>query len=154
MTLEAFHARRNQGEFLEYAKVHSNYYGTSYLTVNEIIRSVEDILLEIDWQGARKIKEVFPHAVGIFILPPSISILEERLRKRGQDKREVINNRMLAAKSEISNAPEFEYVILNEDISSASSELIAIVKATRCRFPNKAVRNLSLLTQLGMNTPT
>jgi guanylate kinase len=111
-----------------------------------------DVLLEIDWQGAQQVKRQFPHAVGIFILPPSIAALEERLTKRGQDDHQVIMRRILAAGGEIAHAPEFEYVIINQEFATALSELTSIVKATRCRFAQQAARNASLFAQLGIHT--
>lgn len=149
---EDFLARRKASEFLESAEVHGNYYGTSRLLIAEQIKAGTDVLLEIDWQGAHQVKQQFPHAVGIFILPPSIAALEERLKKRGQDEPHVISRRILAADSEIAHAPEFEYVIINQEFATALSELTAIVKAARCRFAQQAARNASLFAQLGIHT--
>lgn len=150
-TSEDFMQRREAGEFLEWAEVHGNYYGTSRLLIAEQMRLGTDVLLEIDWQGAQQVKQQFPHAVGIFILPPSIAALEERLRKRGQDEPHVITRRILAAGGEIAHAAEFEYVIINQDFATALSELSAIVKASRCRFAQQAARNASLFAQLGIH---
>ena len=150
-TVDNFRARHKQGEFLEWAEVHSNYYGTSRLAITEQMQSSTDVLLEIDWQGAQQVKKQFPNAVGIFILPPSIAALEDRLKKRGQDDPQVITWRILAAGGEIAHAREFEYVIINQDFATALSELTAIVKATRCRFSQQAVRNSSLFAQLGIH---
>ncbi|HJV82195.1 guanylate kinase [Noviherbaspirillum sp.] len=150
-TVEDFLKRREAGEFLESAEVHGNYYGTSRLLIEAEMKAGTDVLLEIDWQGAQQVKKQFPHAVGIFILPPSIAALEERLKKRGQDEPHVITRRILAAGGEIAHAPEFEYVIINQEFATALSELTAIVKATRCRFPQQAARNASLFTQLGIH---
>lgn len=148
---EDFLKRRDSGEFLESAEVHGNYYGTSRLQIADQIRAGTDVLLEIDWQGAQQVKKQFPSSVGIFILPPSIGALEDRLKKRGQDETAVINRRMLAAGGEIAHAPEFEYVIINQEFATALSELTAIVKATRCRFAQQAARNASLFAQLGIH---
>ena len=148
---EDFLARREAGEFLESAEVHGNYYGTSRLLIAEQMKAGTDVLLEIDWQGAQQVKKQFPHAVGIFILPPSIDALEERLKKRGQDESHVITRRILAAGGEIAHASEFEYVIINQEFAIALSELTAIVKATRCRFGQQAARNTSLFAQLGIH---
>ncbi|MET0982174.1 MAG: guanylate kinase, partial [Telluria sp.] len=95
-TAEDFVARAENGEFLEWAEVHGNYYGTSRLTVEEKMKTGTDILLEIDWQGARQVKKQFPDAAGIFILPPSIEALEQRLHKRGTDEPHIITRRLLA----------------------------------------------------------
>jgi guanylate kinase len=150
-SVEDFLARRESGEFLESAEVHGNYYGTSRLLIEADMKAGKDVLLEIDWQGAQQVKKQFPEAVGIFILPPSIAALEERLKKRGQDEANVIARRLLAAGGEIAHAPEFEYVIINQEFANALSELTAIVKATRCRFAQQAARNASLFAQLGIH---
>lgn len=150
-TVEDFLARRAAGEFLESAEVHGNFYGTSRVMIAEQTQAGDDVLLEIDWQGAQQVKRKFPNAVGIFILPPSIAALEERLKKRGQDEPHVIARRLLAAGGEIAHAPEFDYVIINQDFDTALSELSAIVKATRCRFAQQAARNAFLFAQLGIH---
>jgi guanylate kinase len=150
-SVEDFLARRETNEFLESAEVHGNYYGTSRVLINEQMRAGTDVLLEIDWQGAQQVRKQFPDAVGIFILPPSIAALEERLTKRGQDDHQVIMRRTLAAGGEIAHAPEFEYVIINQEIATALSELTAIVKAARCRFAQQSARNASLFAQLGIH---
>ncbi|HJV76189.1 MAG TPA: guanylate kinase [Noviherbaspirillum sp.] len=150
-SVEDFLIRRDAGEFLESAEVHGNYYGTSRLLIEKEMKAGIDVLLEIDWQGAQQVKKQFPHAVGIFILPPSINALEERLKNRGQDDPHVITRRILAAGGEIAHAPEFEYVIINQEFACALSELSAIVKATRCRFAQQAARNASLFAQLGIH---
>lgn len=152
-SVENFLKRRELGEFLESAEVHGNYYGTSRVLIESDMKAGTDVLLEIDWQGAQQVKRQFPHAVGIFILPPSITALEERLNKRGQDAPSVITRRILAAGGEIAHAPEFEYVIINQDFATALSELTAIVKATRCRFLQQAARNTSLFVELGIHSP-
>ncbi len=149
-----FLERQQNGEFLEHAKVHGNYYGTSRLTVEEQMRAGVDVLLEIDWQGAQQIRQHFPQAVGIFILPPSLAELEARLRKRAQDSDEVIARRVQAASGEIAHAPEFEYVIINSEFETALSQLTAIVEASRCRLAQQARRNLSLFADYGiLDTP-
>ena len=146
-----FVERADRGEFLEWAEVHGNYYGTSRLLVEREMKTGTDILLEIDWQGARQVRKQFPQAAGIFILPPSIDALEERLKKRGQDEPHVITRRLLAAGGEIAHAPEFEYAIINEEFNVALSEMSAIVRATRSRFAQQAARNASLFAQLGLH---
>lgn len=146
-----FLERQQRGEFLEHAKVHGNYYGTSKLMVDEQTRAGQDVLLEIDWQGAQQIRQQYPQVVGIFILPPSLATLEERLRKRGQDSEEVIARRMQAASGEIAHAPEFEYVIINTDFEMALSQLTAVVQASRCRFPQQAMRNSPLFADYGIH---
>jgi guanylate kinase len=119
--------------------------------IEKEMKAGRDVLLEIDWQGAQQVKKQFPTAVEIFILPPSIAALEERLTKRGQDEPHVITRRILAAGGEIAHAPESEYVIINQEFATALSELTAIVKASRCRFAQQAARNASLFAQLGIH---
>lgn len=148
--VDEFKARRARGEFLESAEVHGNFYATSRPWIEKRVRAAQDVLLEIDWQGARQVKTYFPHAIGIFILPPSIEALEARLHKRGQDSHQVISRRLVAAASEIAHAPECEYVIVNEDFELALSHLTAIVTAARLRFASQAHRHHDLFAQLGI----
>lgn len=150
VSVERFMQLRADGEFLESAEVHGNYYATSRRWIEQRVRGGVDVLLEIDWQGARQVKVQFPHAVGIFILPPSFDALEARLRKRGQDTQPVIARRLLAAGSEMAHAPEFDYAIVNEDLETAVGQLAAIVTATRLRFGSQAARHHALFAQLGI----
>ena len=146
-----FLKRQQEGEFLESASVHGNYYGTSRTMASEHTNAGHDVVLEIDWQGAQQIRKHYPESVGIFILPPSLVTLEERLRKRAQDTDEVIARRVQAAGSEIEHAPEFEYVIINTEFELALNQLIAIVQASRCRFSQQAERNRSLFANFGIH---
>lgn len=146
-----FIERESKGEFLESARVHGNFYGTSRLVIEEQMRAGHDVLLEIDWQGAQQVRKHFPEAVGIFILPPSIATLQERLRSRGQDADDVIARRVQAAAGEIAHAPEFDYVIINADFAAALSQLAAIVEASRCRFSQQASRNSALFADYGIH---
>jgi guanylate kinase len=141
---------RDEGDFLESALVHDNYYGTSNRWISEQTRAGQDVLLEIDWQGAAQVKKHFPDAVGVFILPPSIDTLHQRLHARGQDSEQVIHRRLLAAGSEIAHAPDFEYVIINQDFSEALQALSAIVQATRQRFAVQAARHRDVFVQLNI----
>jgi len=141
---------RAAGQFLESAEVHGHYYATSRVWIDETVRAGTDVLLEIDWQGARQVKARYAQAVGVFILPPSIDALEARLHKRGQDSAAVITRRLLAAGSEIAHAPEFDYVIINEDFDLALAQLAAIVTATRLRYSVQAARRHELFAQLGI----
>ena len=150
-TVDDFIARKNNNEFLEYAEVHGNFYGTSRILINQFMQAGTDMLLEIDWQGAQQVMSQFPQTVSIFILPPSFEALEQRLNKRGQDSEQTINRRLLAAGGEIAHAPEFEYVIINQEFETALSELVAIVKATRCRFNQQAARNSGLFAQFNIH---
>lgn len=150
---EDFLRRRAEGEFLESAEVHGNYYGTSRLWIQEQMRNGHDVLLEIDWQGAQQVHRQFGNAVGIFILPPSLQALEDRLKKRGQDEANVIVRRLLAAGSEIAHAPEAEYVIINENFEIALAELRQVVAATRLRFASQYSRHTQLFIELGIHLP-
>ena len=108
------------------------------------------MLLEIDWQGAQQVRRQFPDAVGIFILPPSIDALEQRLRKRGQDSDEVIARRVANAAGEIAHVAEFDYVMINENFDIALAQLAGIVRAARCRFAQQAARHRDLFADFGI----
>ena len=138
--VQGFRALRDKGEFLEWAEVHSNYYGTSKRWLEEQIRAGRDILLEIDWQGAQQVRKVFPKAVGVFILPPSVEELERRLRGRGTDSEDVISRRVLGARGELRHVAEFDYVIINENLPAAIEDLVAVVRASRLRYANQEAR--------------
>ena len=146
-----FTAMRLQNEFIESAEVHGHFYGTSAKWIEARIAEGDDVLLEIDWQGAQQIKQRFPKAIGIFILPPSIDALEARLRQRGQDESAVITRRLLAAGGEIAHAREFEYAIINQEFAEASQQLKSIVQAARLRFSSQALRHAELFGQLGIH---
>lgn len=150
LSVEEFLAARERGEFLEWAEIYGNYYGTSSQRIAEHVGSGADVLLEIDWQGAQQVKKLFPEAVGIFILPPSIAVLGERLTKRGKDAPEVIALRVTAAADEIAHAAECEYVIINQSFATALLELTSVIAAARCRFSRQAVRNAHLFAELGI----
>ena len=145
---DIFTAMLEHGEFLEYAEVYGNYYGTSHAWITEQLRLGHDILLEIDWQGAMQVRRLFPDAVGIFIVPPSLEALRQRLRNRGQDSEEVIERRMAAALEEMSHVAEFDYVIINELFASAAQDLMAIVRARRLRLERQAARHRALFNRL------
>jgi len=151
MSVEAFQACREKGEFLETAEIYGNYYGTSSRLIAEHIASGSDVLLEIDWQGAQQVKKLFSESIGIFILPPSIATLEERLTTRGQDDPDVIARRVQTASSEIAHASECEYVIINQRFATALSDLASIVTAARCRFSQQAIQNASLFAEFGIS---
>jgi guanylate kinase len=146
---EGFEERLKQGEFLESAQVYGNFYGTSKTWINEALRASRDILLEIDSQGARQVREVFPASVSIFVLPPSLQVLEARLRNRAQDSLEVISQRLASARDEISHVGEYDYVILNDRLDRALGDLKCIVHAERLRVEKQLARHHSLLVQLG-----
>jgi len=129
-----------RGEFLESAEVHGNLYGTSEAWIRERRAEGRDVLLEIDWQGAQQVRRIFPDAIGIFILPPSIAELERRMRLRGQDSEEVVRRRLAVAADEMSHAAEFEYVIINNDFEEARRDLIAVVRASRLSYSRQLER--------------
>jgi guanylate kinase len=132
------------GEFLESAEVHGNLYGTSQAAVQGVRESGRDVVLEIDWQGAQQVRRLFPDAVGIFILPPSMAELERRLRARNQDPDDVIRRRLAAAADEVSHLAEFDYVIINNHFEEARRDLAAVVRACRLRLPIQAERHPEL----------
>jgi guanylate kinase len=148
---QEFGQMREQNTLLEWAEVHGNFYGTPRDRIDQALLEGRDVLLEIDWQGARQVRKFFPQAIGIFILPPSIEALEARLTKRGQDAPHVIARRLLAAGSEMSHASECQYVIINQEFSLALQELAHIVAAARLRYPVQATRNAELFSQLGIS---
>lgn len=125
-----FKAMINDNQFLEYARVFDNYYGTSRQHIEEDLKSGNNIILEIDWQGARQIKSLLRSAVGIFVLPPDYEVLRERLDNRHTDDSETVEYRMQLAREEISHYKEYDYVVINDDFDDAVSELAAIVTAT------------------------
>ena len=145
---EAFERMRAEGEFLETAQVHGNSYGTSRRTVESETAAGVDVLLEIDWQGAAQIRKLYPDAVAIFILPPSIEALEKRLRGRGQDNPETIARRVAAARGEISHVGEFDYVIINDEFNRAAQDLISIIRAERLRLPRQLARHTELINRV------
>ncbi len=149
--VEDFLTRRARGEFIESAEVHGNYYATSRVWIEDQMKQGTDVLLEIDWQGAQQVRRQFHNVVGIFVLPPSLAALEERLKKRGQDEQNVIVRRLLAAGSEIAHAPECDYVIINEEFSRALNEVQTVVAATRLRFASQRAKHHELFVQLGIH---
>lgn len=155
VSVDHFNAMREQNALLEWAEVHGNFYGTPRDRIDQALAQGRDVLLEIDWQGARQVRRFFPQAIGIFILPPSIEALETRLTKRGQDAPHVISRRLLAAGSEMSHASECQYVIINQEFSVALTQLGQIVAAARLRYAVQASRNAELFSQLGISkTPS
>ena len=143
-----FEAMRDAGDFLEWAHVHGNYYGTSKRWIIEQRAAGSDVLLEIDWQGAQQVRQVFPDAVGIFVLPPSVDELRRRLVGRGQDSEEVIARRVAAAKAEIAHVNEFDYVIINNDLARALDELKTVVGAARLSCAARQAAQPALFAEL------
>jgi guanylate kinase len=128
-----FLAMRSRGEFLESAEVHGHRYGTAKQVIRDALSRGHDLLLEIDWQGARQVRELHPDCVGIFIVPPSLEELERRLRGRGQDAESVIQRRLANARDELTHVDEFKYRIINKDFEAAKGELSRIIRNERAQ---------------------
>ncbi|MDD3482477.1 guanylate kinase [Azovibrio restrictus] len=143
-----FQAMIAADDFLEWAQVHGNYYGTSKRWISMERAAGRDVLLEIDWQGARQVRQVFPDAIGVFILPPSMEELTRRLTGRGTDSAEVIARRLAAAREEMSHVGEFGYVIINDDLQTALSDFIVVVRATRLQLETQRLRHPELFARL------
>jgi len=131
VSVEAFKAMIERQAFLEHAQVFDNFYGTAQQTVEDNLAKGLDVILEIDWQGAQQVRRMLPESLSIFILPPSIEVLSQRLQNRGQDNPEVIARRMRDAVTEMSHYPEYDYLIVNDDFSLALRQLKSIVTANR-----------------------
>lgn len=146
---KVFEQMLGNGEFIESAEVYGNLYGTSQKWINETIDSGKDVLLEIDSQGAQQVRKIFSNVVSIFVLPPSLEVLESRLEDRNQDSKEVIAKRMDAAKEEISHVSEYDYVIINDNMDIALRDLVCVVQSERLRMSAQLIRYHDLVTQLG-----
>ena len=149
----AFEAMVEAGDFFEYAKVHGDWKGTARQSVDPQLAAGRDVLLEIDWQGARQVRSRIPDAVSVFILPPSRTALEERMRKRGQDSEEVIARRLAAARDEMSHYGEFDYVIINEIFDTAVAEMCSIFTASRLRKDAQVARHARMISALLADDP-
>jgi guanylate kinase len=134
--------------FLEDALVFGYHYGTSKIWVEQTLAQGKDIILELDWQGHRAIKAIYPEATGIFILPPSKTTLEQRLTGRGQDAPEVIAHRMQQAGQEISHYNEYEYLVVNHDFTTATQEVSSIIQAARLRLQRQQIEQGELISSL------
>lgn len=145
---DEFKALIAKGSFLEWAEVFGNYYGTSLPMIERSLEKGIDVFLDIDWQGARQIREKVPNVKTIFILPPSKPELEKRLIGRGQDSEETIAKRMAEAVSEMSHYNEFDYVIINDDFTQALAELKSILIAERLRLASQQIRHHHLVSEL------
>ncbi|MEZ8825330.1 guanylate kinase [Vibrio amylolyticus] len=145
---EHFEELISKTEFLEYAEVFGNYYGTSRVWIEENLEKGIDVFLDIDWQGARQIRQQMPLARSVFILPPSNGELERRLNARGQDSDAVIAKRMAEAKAEISHYDEYDYVIINDDFDAALMDFKAIIRAERLKQDKQAAKYKGMLNAL------
>ncbi len=138
----------NNNEFIEHAQVFNHFYGTSTSQIQDRLKQGIDVVLDIDWQGAEQIRRMFPNAVSVFIVPPSLEVLKQRLMNRSQDKPEVIEDRMIKAQDEMSHFPEFDYVIVNDQFDRAASELRSIVVADRLQIARQVNKQAKLLSFL------
>ena len=136
------------GDFFEHARVHGDWKGTAKQSVEPLLAQGRDVLLEIDWQGARQVRASVPDAVSIFILPPSRAALEQRMRARGQDSEDVIQRRLSAARDEMSHYGEFDFLVVNEDFQAAVAEMCAIFTASRLRREPQVARHAGLIMAL------
>lgn len=148
VSVERFEQLVGEGAFLEHAQVFDNYYGTAETGVRNQLGQGLDVVLEIDWQGARQVRARFPEAVSVFVAPPSIDALRARLSNRGQDSVEVVERRMRDARTELSHFPEYEYLVINDDFATALNDLRAIVTAERLREPRQAGRFAGALGEM------
>ena len=147
-TIEAFQQQIAADAFLEYAQVFDNFYGTSKQAVNSVLAAGHDVILEIDWQGAQLVRQRAPDAVSIFILPPSVAALQERLQGRGQDSEAIIQRRMRDAQSDMAHYPEYDYLIINDDFETAVAELGSIFRSQRLQRERQTQRHAALLGAL------
>ncbi|SEG78487.1 guanylate kinase [Marinobacterium lutimaris] len=148
VTPEQFEAKIEKGQFLEYAEVFDNKYGTSQIWVQEQLDKGLDVILEIDWQGAEQVRRLMPDARSVFILPPSREVLERRLRGRGTDTEEVIQRRLSKTVSEISHYSEFDYLIINDDFETALADLASVFRSARLTQDRQQQRHEALLSGL------
>ena len=148
VSADEFEAMVAAGDFFEHARVHGDWKGTARQSVEPQLAAGKDVLLEIDWQGARQVRSKVPDAVSVFILPPSREALEQRMRVRAQDSEAVIRQRLDAAREEMSHYTEFDYVIVNERFEMAVDDMCAIFTASRLRREAQVARHSRLITQL------
>ena len=146
----SFRAMIERGEFFEWAQVHGHLYGTSRKAIEARLERGEDVVLEIDWQGALQIKQLFPHAVLIFILPPSWEELRQRLHRRGEDGAAVIETRMANARAEVAQAQHFDFVIINALFETALFDLKTVVHSQRLRYAAQLRNRSSVFAALGL----
>jgi len=145
---ESFLEMAKRGEFLESAEVYGNLYGSSQTWISKEIQQGRDILLEIDWQGASQIRRIFPDCISIFILPPSLEALAQRLKGRGKDEEEVIARRLAAVREDVAHVAEFDYVIINDNLNEALRELNAVILAAKLECAKQLARHQALINQL------
>ena len=146
--VQSFEKLISEDAFLEHAKVFDNYYGTSRAWIESRLAAGQDVILEIDWQGAQQVRKIMPDAMSIFILPPSKDALRSRLMGRGQDSEEIIERRMSEAESESSHYGEYDYLVINDDFDVALADLVSIFRAQRLLTGQQRIRNGKILTGL------
>ncbi len=146
----AFKAMADQGEFIEWAEVHGNLYGTTKRSIEQRLIGGEDLVLEIDWQGALQIRKIFTHAVLIFILPPSWDELRQRLKRRGEDHAEAIEHRMANAREEVAQAKHFDFVIINALFETALFDLKTVVHSQRLSYAAQRRNKSQVFVALGL----
>ncbi len=144
----AFLAIADAGGFLESAQVHGARYGTSQAVVDDALAAGHDVILEIDWQGAQQVKKIYADAISIFIVPPSLEVLAERLKNRAQDSDEVIASRLAVAREEMRHLVEFDYVTINDKFDDALQDLIAIIRTQRLKANGQLQRHDALIQTL------
>ena len=147
-TVDEFEQMIADHAFLEHAQVFDNFYGTAQQTVEYYLENGIDVILEIDWQGAQQVRKMLPDSISIFILPPSIEVLQQRLENRGQDRKEIIERRMQDAVNEMSHYNEFDYLIVNDDFNQALAELRSIVISHRLEIKRQLKKLSTLLERL------
>ena len=135
------------GEFLESAEVYGNFYGTSRRWIEETMAVGQDVLLEIDCQGAQQVRQLYPQSTSVFILPPSLEVLEHRLKQRGLDKNKIIERRLSAARDEVSHLNKFDYIVVNHELEEAVREVACIIHAERLKTMRQLVRQRTLIAQ-------
>lgn len=148
VSVDDFQAMVSRGAFLEHAQVFDNFYGTSQEWVESELSAGRDVILEIDWQGAEQVRRLMPDTISVFIAPPSIEALRERLQKRGQDNDDIIERRMRDARNEMSHYGEYDYLIINDDFDNTVEELRAIIIARRHRLAAQQERHKDTLENL------
>ncbi|MBK6617732.1 MAG: guanylate kinase [Nitrosomonas sp.] len=142
-----FQEMSKQGDFLESAEVYGNFYGTSRSWIEEKMAAGKDVLLEIDCQGALQVRELYPQALSIFILPPSLETLKQRLKQRGMDENKVIERRLLAAREEVSHVHKYDYLVVNQDLQETVQEIACVVRAERLKVIRQLARQRELIAQ-------
>jgi len=152
LSTEAFEQKIADQDFLEYAKVFDNFYGTSRTTVEEQLKKGKDVILEIDWQGAQQVRKLRPDAISIFILPPSVEALEQRLCGRKQDSQEIIKTRLKQSCDDMCHYDEFDYIVINDNFDNAVEDLASIFKCNRMKLDCQKQRHQAFLEDITKNS--